>query len=479
MNIPFPPKQAVAAGPARGPLAEPSFADAISAIVAEADLSLEKKRHWPTSLRQMAGYLDKPLELIPARVAAIRPAVAALHPERLNVHAKTFANHRANVKAALLWFNRVTHGDGRRALMSDAYRAMLEPVAIRHVRDTLSPFFRFLTAWAIDPSGVTDAAVESFVQSTGETRFKPYTVGDIRRLVRSWNAHAGSAPGWPVTQLTEPPRSPTTTGVGWEDLPESFRNEVDGYFESLTRKRRSHKGRRLPGCKSSTIAMRRRELQAAVRTGVAAGIMVEDLQHLEDLLAPARVEIILDAYWRRSGERPSAHTIELSWRFLTMARERQLPAEDLERLEEMALSLSDHRRMGLTDKNREVVRQVIYGDPWSKVVHLPARMMAEARSSRANQPVKAAVLAQLAVAIRVLTFAPVRMGNLGAIRIDENLSRPGGPGATLLLSFPDYDVKNGVPLEFPLKKNEPFGDDRVMTDAKLRGDGTGPPSASH
>ena len=50
---------------------EASFADAIAAILASEELDVLQKRHWPPSLRQMAAYLDRPLELIPARVAAV------------------------------------------------------------------------------------------------------------------------------------------------------------------------------------------------------------------------------------------------------------------------------------------------------------------------------------------------------------------------------------------------------------------------
>jgi integrase len=71
----------------------------------------------------------------------------------------------------------------------------------------------------------------------------------------------------------------------------------------------------------------------------------------------------------------------------------------------------------------------------------------EARSIRDFAPVKAAGLAQLAVAVAIESVFPVRLGNLGAIRIGENLIRPGGPGTSYWLVFPDYDVKNRVRLE--------------------------------
>jgi hypothetical protein len=78
--------------------------------------------------------------------------------------------------------------------------------------------------------------------------------------------------------------------------------------------------------------------------------------------------------------------------------------------------------------------------------------MQEARDLQDQAPVKAALRAQLAVAIGILTVAPVRLGNLARIRLEENLIRPAGPLSPYWLVFPNYDVKNRVRLEFTLKE---------------------------
>jgi len=74
--------------------------------------------------------------------------------------------------------------------------------------------------------------------------------------------------------------------------------------------------------------------------------------------------------------------------------------------------------------------------------------MAEARANRKTKPYRAAVTAQLAIAILILIRAPIRMQNLASIQVGLNLVKPGGLEAPYMLVFPDYDVKNGVPLEF-------------------------------
>ena len=85
---------------------EPSFSAAMTAIEDAADLSAGIKRHWVCSLRQIAKWLDRPVEVTPARWTAIRLPVGQLHHARLGVTAKTVANHRSNAAAALRWFGK-------------------------------------------------------------------------------------------------------------------------------------------------------------------------------------------------------------------------------------------------------------------------------------------------------------------------------------------------------------------------------------
>jgi integrase len=125
-----------------------------------------------------------------------------------------------------------------------------------------------------------------------------------------------------------------------------------------------------------------------------------------------------------------------------------LDAPDIERLDEMRASLEEHRHGGLTGKNLAVVRQVLTEGIWSEVVSLPNALMRQARADQAHAPVKAAVTAQIAVAIAILSFAPVRLTNLVSIELGKNLIKPGGPNSPFWLIFPHYDVKNRVDLEF-------------------------------
>jgi hypothetical protein len=214
--------------------------------------------------------------------------------------------------------------------------------------------------------------------------------------------------------------------------------------------RRGRTGKRIRPLQPSTLRQRRVELLAAARMAVKEGIPLENLNSLSALLAPEAAEKVLDAYWRRNGENPKLFTIYLACRFIAIAKEMKcLDEEACERLEQMRRDLEDHRRGGLTDKNIAFIRQVLTPGVWERVVKLPFAMMASARRLQ-HQPIRAAVTAQLAVAIAILSVAPVRLANLTAIRLGTNLIKPNGPHSNHWLVFPDYDVKNRVPLEYPL-----------------------------
>ena len=120
----------------------------------------------------------------------------------------------------------------------------------------------------------------------------------------------------------------------------------------------------------------------------------------------------------------------------------------LEKLGDIRAELEKYRQGGMTPKNMKLIRQVLNESVWERVVNCPTEMMKRARSLKDRAPVKAAVTAEIAVAIAILTMAPVRAANFAAIRLDENLIKPGGLETPHLLVFPHYDVKNRVDLTF-------------------------------
>src|SRR5258707_1617133 len=135
-------------------LIEPSFADGIAIIAASDELPKQTQRHWTTSLRQIAKALDKPLEVIPARLRAVRADLARLHHAPVGRTLRTLRNHKSNVKSALLWLAREKGIPAHGAPLSPAWEDLRAQIKDRFVRWRLSSFMRFCSASGIAPAKV-------------------------------------------------------------------------------------------------------------------------------------------------------------------------------------------------------------------------------------------------------------------------------------------------------------------------------------
>jgi integrase len=431
-------------------LIEASFADAIAIISASPELPEHKRRHWATSLRQIGRALDKPLEVTAARYSNVRADLAQLHEAPLGWTKHTLENHKSNAKAALLWLAKEKDVPRYGAPLTPAWKALRGEIADALVRSRLSSLMRYCSAKDIAPAELDEAVVDSFMEYRRQSGM-PAIPAFRRLMARAWNSNVGVIAGWPERHLVVPPVK-NQIQIPWTDFPEGLRRDVDRYLAGLDRIRKGRTGQRIRPLKDTTITARRRELTAAARIAVKSGVPIEMLISLAALLAPEVAEKILDALWRKNGKEPKTFTINLACRFLAIAKETKCLDDDAcDRLDEMRHSLEAYRREGITDKNMELILKVLTPGVWSRVVKLPLALMAEARACRASSPVRAAVSAQMAVAIAILCVAPVRLANLTAIRLGFNLVKPGGPESNYRLMFPDYDVKNRKRLDHPLE----------------------------
>jgi integrase len=429
-------------------LLEPSLEDLIAAIEHAADLPEQSRRHWVCSARQIAKWLDRPAAVIPARFNAVEISLRQLHHARVGVTAKTFANHKSNIRAALRWFAK-QHDLPRRGMrLSTDWAAFRDKIDDRRLRDRLYSLMRYCAARSIGPGAADDLVLEEYWRYRAETTALKANNKARRLMARTWNMCAAAMADWPLQRLTEPPIKPKA-GPEWDDFPGGLRREIEAYFAGLTKPHRGFNGRRQRPCQPATIRTRRAELMAVARMAVRLGVPIETLTSLAALLHPDVVERVIDAYWEKNGDEPKVFTIDLGWKLLRIARETGcLDQMALERLDDMRAALEHHRRFGLTPKNLQLIRQVLTEGIWSEVVSLPNVLMQQARAAKDHAPTKAAITAQLAVAIAILSFAPIRLRNLIGIELGENLIKPGGLHSPYWLVFEHYDVKNRVDLNF-------------------------------
>ena len=121
------------------------------------------------------------------------------------------------------------------------------------------------------------------------------------------------------------------------------------------------------------------------------------------MLAPDLVERILDKEWEQNGDEPKTSTIDLAKKLVAVARSANcLTKEQLAQLDDKRAALEQYRKEGMTQKNLKLIRQVLNSEVWARVVNCPDELMRQARSLKDQAPVKAAITAQIAVAVAIL-----------------------------------------------------------------------------
>ena len=164
-------------------LIEPSFAEAIAFILGASELPEQTRRHWATSLRQIAKALDKPLEVIPARYSGVRAELAQLHEVPAGLTPKTLRNHKSNTKSALCG----SLGSEASLSMECPWRRTWQVLVarIRHklVRLRLSALMRFCSANGIGPEEVDESVVQRFLEYRARIGNRQRTRFDV-----SWRA---------------------------------------------------------------------------------------------------------------------------------------------------------------------------------------------------------------------------------------------------------------------------------------------------
>jgi integrase len=131
-----------------------------------------------------------------------------------------------------------------------------------------------------------------------------------------------------------------------------------------------------------------------------------------------------------------------------------LPEEQIALIEQWAARLR-RPNSGMTEKNRHRLRQFTSGEVVRRVLCLPDHLLSEARKLPVGTT--SALMVQNAVAIAILTTAPIRVGNLCSLDREVHFRRAFSVGDRRHhLVFPAREVKNNVDLEFPVP-------DRVMT----------------
>ena len=423
-----------------------SLADVLADLEFDAGLSPTRCGDLRSAIRRFCVLIDRDPARVPASIADLRGAINGLSPARAGISAKSCQNIRANLLGAL---RHDANPGSNRAPLAPAWQALYDKLPDKRLTCGLSRFLRFCSERGIAPETIDDAVVQDFVTWLGKATFARKPRDIHRRTCRLWNEAADSISGWPQRRLALPDyREPRTT-IPLSEMPLPFRQDVERYFDWLTDPDPFDDARPRSALKPRTLKLRRKQIELSASALLHRGHDRERLRLLADIVAVDAVKEVLRFYLMRNRPASPAFLGSLAQALFSIAKEWVgVDEAHLEGLRNVRRRLPPVPA-GMTDKNRSLLRQFEDRETLRRLLLLPQQLLAEARKGGANSA-RAAINMQLAVATELLLMAPVRMSNLIAIRVGDELIRPGSRGPPYRLVFEPADTKNAELIEFEL-----------------------------
>ena len=410
----------------------------------QADLGPTRRRDLKSTVKrscEMAGFAPTNLRL---EVPVIREMLRKILPARHDVSAKTWANMRSLLGAALELAGVIDRMGRGVALRHPVWGPLMRAIAPdKRLAGGLAAFANWCAAQGISPEEVDDAAVQTFLIWLETRTLCPKPRDIVRRVPNVWNEATGRIPGWPQIKLaTLSFRSPSQR-LQWCDLTESFQHDARAYVAMRAEPdifdERPNAPRR--SLAESTLQAQSEHLRLSASILIESGVAVEDITSLADLVQPERFKVVLRHYHQRANGQPNAFVICLAKTLIQVAQYHlSAAAEDVARLKHIASKLPPIP-FDLTPKNKALLRQLECDHLRAKLLFLPDQLMSEVAKDLEEDRLSF-VKAQVAIAIDFELAIPLRPQNLSSLNWRRHFSEPDGPKGRLVLHIPAAEMKS-------------------------------------
>jgi integrase len=441
--------------------AHPStLASVLGAVTTAVALTARQRRDMASALRVLARCAGCPLDILPSDVPTVRATLDRIHPARHRMGVGRWRNVRALVYKSLEVAG-VRRLPGRSSHpVSKIWRLHLDAIPERPYRWPLIAFARYCSSRAIGPDAVDQRVFDEFLRDlelySGRARFRQGYLD----ATRAWNLARRDFQHWPKFKVLVQDRR-KRYALPWSDFPASLKADIDAMAETATNPdvlaSQWHKPLR-----RVTVESRVRALRAFASALVHCGYRPSSLRSIADLVHVEAVRKGLTVFLTRAGKKKTPHAHNIARLLCSLAKHwvygdleeltelRKKEREELIRaLERMCKNLHPGHQ-GMTDKNRAVLRHFEDERVVDALLSLPERHWRQYRANKELRYIEAIDL-QIALAIELLTMAPIRIKNLVGLRWEQNVIAQGsGRNRRVSLYFPSCEVKNELELEFEL-----------------------------
>lgn len=420
----------------------PSLAWLREHIESHDDLPRQQRRDMASACNTTAKWFGLPLSAIPASPAFLRKRFDRLHPSHVGVSERRIGNVKSLLLRAIREAGLSTALGDYQCPLSPEWQNLFTQIDDKYLRTGISRFLRYCSKQGILPSDVNDVVASNYLEAL-ETESLVKRPRELHQTCcRLWNKVGVSVEDWPETTLTVPRYDNNKYTIPDSMIPLPLQAEIDDYLDRLAGAD-LFQGPVKPLKPSSLKTMRRRigwYLSALHHVG-------EDVTQIDSLSKLCQYELFVKAirwHWERAGKRQTLNVASIAWTIYCIAAKHLGCDEETANRYQDAIAQLRPAHTGLSEKNREALRQ--FDDPAvvQRFLQCPDALwdLANKQDNR-----KGHWLAQAAIAIEVLIYAPIRLQNLSTLRLDRHLSWANN---RCHIHLPADEVKNGITLDFIL-----------------------------
>ncbi len=383
---------------------------------------LPRRKHKDTmsAVRAVGRVLDRPLHEVPTAPALLRPLLTKAHPALAEMSPARWSTVRSLVLDGLSQLGvEVMPGRARRPL-SPEWQVLYAALTDKKCRYGVSRIVHFFSDTDVRPAEVDPSALARYRDKLLATSLRqdvnPETTFKI--TLHQWGRAATLVQGWPSAVLATPTCS-RRYALPLDTFPASFGTDVMAFLTRSANQDVFAEDYAEP-VKDSTNRLRRLQIVQLASALVAAGKPIDDVTSLAVLVDIRNAQAALrHLLTRRDGQKGKGlgHQAQL---LRTIARHwvKASPAE-VKRLSKMAAGLTP-KKAGMVLKNRERLRQFDLDANIHVLLELPARVLRKVEKARTGSR-KDALRVMFALAVEILTRAPMRVSNLCAFDLERDL----------------------------------------------------------
>ena len=425
-----------------------TLSDLLTRLAEKTDLTDHRKRDLRSAISSTARMLQKSPGAIDAYWPALRKKIATVSAAEMGMSEKRYQNIKSDLYKALQVTGCLTLQFNQEPRLAE-WEHLYQQLPTKRLKSGLSSFIRFCSDRKVLPDRVKDQTSQDFVRYLEEegVRNKPKEVH--RGTCKLWNEVATSIPGWPSGLLTLPNYRAKEWQLQWAEFTPEFQQDVEQYLKWLAGDNLLADHYPMNVCKPGTIRLRRDQIRGLASALIKGGYEPDNLQSLANLVAPDAAKMALEFQLSRHNNEPTVYIQGLVGAIISIARQWvRLDEGEIEKLKTFRRRLGTSTQRGLTEKNRDMLRQLDSPEVLKKLLDLPQKLVRQSKKLPTDK--RKAIAVQLALAIELLTMAPMRISNLASLRLDTHVQRIGRRKQNVIITLAEGEVKNEVPLEFPL-----------------------------